>query len=199
VVQLTHHPATFLGSAWSPDGRLIAFMRQADPEGTGIYVISPLGGAERKVANITAYGDFAPLGVSWSPDGKWLAYSKAKSAAKKADSSAEHFSIHLVNVETAEERVVPDPSGDCANTWQAAFSPDGKYIASVCVFTNGVATIYVQSPDGTQARDLKDVRSSEGFAGIAWASDSQSLVYCSDQHLWRVPRRSCSSRRMRSP
>jgi len=43
VLQLTHHPAIFLVSAWWPDGRLIAFMRQADPEGTGIYVISPLG------------------------------------------------------------------------------------------------------------------------------------------------------------
>ena len=30
-------------------------------------------------------------------------------------------------------------------------------------------------------------RSSEGFSGIAWAGDSESLLYCSDQHLWRVP------------
>ncbi len=187
VVQLTHHPATFLASAWSPDGRLIAFMRQADPEGTGIYLISPLGGAERKLASITAYGGWDPIALSWSPDGKWLAFSKGNSGAKKVDSSADHFSIHLVNVETTEERVVPDPSGDCANTWQPFFSPDGKYIASVCVFTDGVATIYVQSPDGKQARELKDVRSSEGFSGIAWAQDSQSLLYCSDQHLWRVP------------
>ncbi len=128
VVQLTHHPAIFLGSSWSPDGRLIAIMRQTtDPEGTGIFLISPLGGAERKVASITAYNDWAPQGVRWSPDGKWLAFSKGNSAAKKADSSTEHFSVHLVNVETTEERVVPDPSADCANTWQPAFSPDGKY------------------------------------------------------------------------
>ncbi len=157
VVQLTHHPAIFLGSAWSPDGRLIAFMRLAHPEGAGIYVISPLGGAERKVASTTPYRILEALGVSWSADGKWLAFSKVNSLAKKAGSSADHFSIHLVNVETTEERVVPDPSGDCANTWQPAFSPDGKYIASVCVFTDGVATIYVQTPDGKQARELKDV------------------------------------------
>jgi Tol biopolymer transport system component/DNA-binding winged helix-turn-helix (wHTH) protein len=187
VVQLTHHPAIFLVSAWSPDGRLIAFMRQADPESTGIYLISPLGGAERKVASITAYGGWEPLGVSWSPDGKWLAFSKGNSLAKKAGSSADHFSIHLVNVETSEERLLPDPSNDCGNTWQPAFSPDGKYLASVCVLAEGVAKIYLQTPDGKQARELKDARSSEGFAGIAWAEDSQSLLYCSDQHLWRIP------------
>ncbi len=187
ALQLTHHPATFLGSAWSPDGRLIAFMRQADPEGTGIFVISPLGGAERRVADITPLAEWAPLGVSWSADGKWLAFSKANPLANKAGPSAEHFSIHLVNVETGEERQLPDPSKDCGNTWQPSFSPDGKYLASVCVFAGGVAKIYLQDSDGTQARELEDARSSEGFAGIAWAEDSQSLLYSADQHLWRIP------------
>jgi len=186
VMQLTHHPAVFLGSAWSPDGRFIAFMRQAEPDASGIYVISPLGGAERKVASITPYGSWEPLGVSWSPDGKWLAFSKANSLAKNGGSSSAHFSIHQVNVETSEERVMPEPSGDCANTWQAAYSPDGKYLASVCVLTDGVAKVYVQNPDGSQARELEDARSSEGFSGLAWAQDSKSLLYCSDQHLWRV-------------
>ena len=186
VVQLTHHPAVFLVSSWSPDGRLIAFMRQADPEGTGIYVISPLGGAERKLAGITAYNGFEPLGVSWSADGKWLAFSKVNSLANRAGSSLGHFSIHLVNVETSEERLLPDPSNDCQNIWQPAFSPDGKYLASVCVLAEGVAKVYLQTPHGKQARLLKDARSSEGFIGLAWAEDSQSLLYCSAHHLWRV-------------
>jgi Tol biopolymer transport system component/DNA-binding winged helix-turn-helix (wHTH) protein len=187
VLQLTHHPAVFLGSSWSPDGRFIAFMRQAEPDATGIFVISPLGGAERKLAGITAYGSWEPQGVRWSPDSKWLAFSKRNSLARKSDASPEHFSIHLVNVETDEERVLSDPSNDCENIWQPAFSPDGKYIASVCVLNDGVATIYVQTPDGGHARELKDTRSSEGFAGVAWSADGQSLLYSSDQHLWRVP------------
>jgi len=187
VVQLTHHPATFLGASWSPDGRSIAFMRQAEPDASGIYLISALGGAERKLANITPYGSWEPIAVNWSPDGKWLAFPKGSSPAKRTDSSPEHFSIHLVNVESAEERVLPDPSQDCVNTWQPAFSADGNYLASVCVLTEGVAKIYVQTLDGKQAHAVADATSSEGFSGLAWAADSRSLLYSSDRHLWRVP------------
>ena len=182
IVQLTHHPATFLVPAWSPDGRYIAFMRQAEPDHSGIYLISSLGGSERKLSTITPYGSWEPMGLNWSPDGKWVAFPKAK-----ADSSPTHFSIHLVNVETTEERVVPDPSHHCANTWQPAFSPDGKHLASACLVTEGLAKIYVQTLDGKEASEVADATSSEGFSGIAWSTDGRSLLYSSDQILWRVP------------
>jgi Tol biopolymer transport system component/DNA-binding winged helix-turn-helix (wHTH) protein len=186
VVQLTHHPATFLGSAWSPDGRFIAFMRyvDGDPGASGIYIISALGGSERRLANITPYGSWEPIDVSWSADGKWLAFAKGSSLAKK-DSSPEHFSTHLVNVETTEERDLPDPSHDCVNVWGPTFSPDGKYLASTCVLTAGVAKIYVQTPDGKNAREVARAWASD-FSGLAWAADSQSLLYTTDHHLWRV-------------
>jgi Tol biopolymer transport system component/DNA-binding winged helix-turn-helix (wHTH) protein len=188
VLQLTHHPATFLVPAWSPDGRFIAFMRQAEPDATGIYLISPLGGTERKLAGFNPYyGGWDPIALSWSADGKWLAFAKASSPNSSTDSSPEHFNIHLVNVETTEERMLPSPAKDCVHTWQPSFSPDGRYLASVCVLGEGVAKIYVQNPDGKQAREVSGARSSEGFAGITWTADNKSLLYSSDQHLWRVP------------
>jgi Periplasmic component of the Tol biopolymer transport system len=187
AVQLTHHPATFLVSAWSPDGRFIAFMRQAEPEATGVYLISSLGGAERKLADTTPFDGWDPIALNWSADGKWVAFSKANSAAGKTGSSPEHFSIHLVNAETTEQLVLPDPSPDCVHVWQPAFSPDGKYIASVCVLTGGVAKIYVQTKDGKQSHEVAGARALENFAGIAWATDSRSLVYSADMHLWRIP------------
>jgi Tol biopolymer transport system component/DNA-binding winged helix-turn-helix (wHTH) protein len=187
TVQLTHHRATFLASAWSPDGQFIAFMRQAEPDASGIYVITPLGGTERKVAAITQYLNYDPIGLSWSPDSKWVAFAKADSPDKNPDPGTEHYRIHVVNIETSEDHILPAPSPECVHAWQPAFSPDGKYLAAACVLNwAGVGKIYVQTPDGKQAREVAGARSSGGFAGIDWTVDSKSLIYSADQHLWRI-------------
>jgi Tol biopolymer transport system component len=187
VVQLTHHPARFLASAWSPDGRFIAFKREAEPNASGIYLISALGGAERKLATITHFGGPERIAVAWSPDSKGVAFSEAGSPDRETASSPEHYKIHLVNVETYEERTLPDPAPDCVETLHPAFSPDGQYLASMCALTEGVFKIYLQSQEGTQPREVTRVRSSEGFADLTWAADGHSILYAAGHHLWRVP------------
>jgi Tol biopolymer transport system component len=62
--------------AWSPDGRSIAFVRTKGDK-LDVLLISPFGGPERKVAEITAgttTGIFSWAGpyLSWSPDSKYL-------------------------------------------------------------------------------------------------------------------------------
>jgi len=186
VVKLTNHPAAFLAAAWSPDGRFIAFKREAEPEASGVYFISALGGTERKLAEIRPYGGPERIAVAWSSDSKWVAFSKADSRDKEV-SSSEHYSLHLVNVDTYEERKLPDPASDCVETLHPSFSPNGKYLASMCAPTEGVFRIYVHDADGTKPREVISFKSSEGFADLSWSADSQSLIYAAGHQLWRLP------------
>jgi Tol biopolymer transport system component/DNA-binding winged helix-turn-helix (wHTH) protein len=193
AVRLTHSPAIYLAAAWSPDGRFIAFARRGmNDSDTGVYILPVLGGSERKLGDGPNGLDYALYLVSWSPDGKWLAYSKEDAPSARADNSPEHSHIHLLNVETAEQRVLPDPSPDCAQSLEPAFSPDGRYLASVCKLSEGVNKIYVQPPEGGRAREVALINAPGSWPGgslegLAWAADNQSLFYSSEGRLWRVP------------
>ncbi len=99
---------------WSPDGRTIAFLRCGD-SATDIYLIPPLGGAERKVAQ--GYFDT----ISWSPDSRFLAVSEGSSTL---DSS----SLYLIAVENGKKvRLTTSPA---VKRWDEhpVFSPDGRLL-----------------------------------------------------------------------
>jgi Tol biopolymer transport system component/DNA-binding winged helix-turn-helix (wHTH) protein len=193
AVQLTYRPATYVIPAWSPDGRFIAFGRRGkEDRDTGIYLVPALGGSERKLADAAHRRNHVAYFLSWSPDGRWLAFSKEDaSLAIGEHTSPEKVLIHLLDVETGEQRVLPNPFPDCALNLEPAFSPDGKYMAAVCMLTDGVNRIYIQAREGGQAREVVLVKGSSGFLGgslegLAWAADSESLLYGSLGHLWRV-------------
>src|SRR5262249_40647254 len=54
--RLTPHPAEFPpGPAWSPDGHQIAFARAGVSDDRGIFVVSEMGGRERKIRSIAPW------------------------------------------------------------------------------------------------------------------------------------------------
>ena len=72
-LRLTSDPATESSPAWSPDGRSIAFIRR-QRQGSAVFLIPPIGGAERKLADIAIRGrPSADRLLGWSPDGRTLA------------------------------------------------------------------------------------------------------------------------------
>ena len=72
--QLTSDPANDYSPSWSPDGRTIAFLRRGPAGGKSeLWRIAPLGGLERKVAEIQPrLASFRPASLAWCPDSTCL-------------------------------------------------------------------------------------------------------------------------------
>jgi len=164
-LRLTSHPASERCPQWAPDGRQIAFIRSG-----GIFVISPLGGAERRIV------DTDGSCLAWSPDGKRLAY-------------GDHGTLFLYSLETGEKRATA--SGLVADaTFGVSFSPDSQFLAFTRqVSLNGASSIYVVETAGGQPRQLP--AASQFVYGLAWTRDSKELVFSMDRgngsELWRMP------------
>jgi len=163
TLRLTTHPSLLISPAWSPDGRQIAFHRISAEE-TGLYVVSALGGPERKLKATSAV-DWNTQ-ISWSPDAKYIAY--ADFAAPDNQSR-----IFLLSPDTTESKPIPHLE-ECQAEFHPAFSTHSQKLAYGCYLRSGGFGLYsMVVPDG-HARLIKTF---SGFLnGIAWTGGGDRLV-----------------------
>jgi dipeptidyl aminopeptidase/acylaminoacyl peptidase len=160
--QLTSGPHDS-GAQWSPDGKLLAFLRATEKEGKPeppqIYLLSMEGGEARPLTEMPK-GTGGPV---WSPDGRSLAFTSptlAKDFEKKKDDAAPESDVRVITRaeyrENGEGYVDPD-------------RPDHIWIVDV-----------PRAPDGSQkARQVTSGAFSEG--GITWSHDGSKLYFTSDR------------------
>jgi Tol biopolymer transport system component len=163
ALRLTRDAAPDGSPAWSPDGRQIAFVRQGS-----VFLISPLGGPERKLAEMQARD------IAWTPDSKSLAASCEVEG---------NIRIVLLSTETGKIRYLTSPPerrysfGDL----YLAISPDGLKLAFARFPEGGTAELWLTPMAGGEPRRLTET--GPVIFGIAWSSDGQKLVY-SDGNPW---------------
>jgi eukaryotic-like serine/threonine-protein kinase len=153
-LRLTTHAAHETAPAWSPDGRYIAFLRDPGPKGA-VYLISPLGGPERKITDTTGHS------VCWSPDSASLGVSHETSG------------LSLVSLASGEShQLISAPQGwvddDCT------FSDNGKYLAFVRWSSSFLGSIYVSCATGVNARRI--TAEDHWIDGLAWIPGSRELL-----------------------
>jgi len=175
LLRLTHHPAKWMSAAWSPDGSTIAFVRESD-EGSGIFAVPALGGAERTIVPGGVAFGFAQ--ISWSPNGRQLAYSAY---------SPDRPQINIVSLDTGNTHPL-SPAPDCLEAVDPAFSPDGGQLALICITSSAVYTIYVLPLPSGPARAVATMMGEPH--GLAWSADGRGLILSNDPgyggELWHL-------------
>jgi Tol biopolymer transport system component len=153
-----------------------------------------LGGAARKLA-VIPYNYYPSTGLSWSPDAKLIAFSEPAPQAS--------WSISILDMATQQKRRLGHPDPSCHESWIPAFSPDGSFLAFVCMVSEGVNDVFVEPVSGGAARRVAHVNGE--ILGIAWSGDGKSLVFAVFGNLMRVsvaggePQRLLSGRDVETP
>ena len=170
-LRLTSDPSPEGFPKWSPDGRSIAFCRDG-----AILLVSPLGGAPRKVTDTTSFR------FAWTPDAKSIAFSEG--------TWPQYGGLILINLETGERRKITDPPSAGGGDEYFDFSADGRRLAFVRrPSLVGAGELFIQPLAGGPSKRI-------GVPGnflydVVWAPDGMSVIGTIEAggitSLWRLP------------
>jgi Tol biopolymer transport system component/predicted Ser/Thr protein kinase len=180
AVRLTTDPAEDHAPAWSPDGSRLAFLRD-----NAIYLISALGGVERKLLQFS-HGSLRVTPLSWSPDGRFLAFSGTEDASAPA--------IWIASTESGEHHRASTPPKGYYWDISPAFSPDGRKLAFVRArdtYSRAVILQDVDSDGTTQGGQREATNYDMALEDLTWEADGRGLILTAKQGLehyglWRL-------------
>jgi serine/threonine-protein kinase len=175
VKQLDRGPfsrLTFSGQdrrpAWSPDGRVVAFIRDSLTGSTVYQRVTDGSEPDRPLARL----DRQVQEVAWSPDGRWLVLRTDNGARGAGD---------IVGVRTSGDTTpVPLVSSDFTEL-HPSVSPDGRWLAYTSD-ESGANEVYVRPfPSATGGRWQV---SNSGGSEPVWSPDGRELYFLNGaQHL----------------
>lgn len=186
ALRLTTSKDVDYSPAWSPDGEWIAFCRGNDSGQGAIWIVPALGGAERKIADISAPGSPGDRALSWTPDSKKLVVAAAFTAG-------EHRGLRLVDVNTDASKPIARPTGSEEDMYPAV-SPDGKFVAFTQDTGRGISRIMVVPVGGGSPQPIAAPSQQVYNARPGWTPDGRHIVFVSnvggESHAWLAPFRS---------
>ena len=174
--RLTNHPNKDVSPVWSPDGRWIAFLRQASPERALLLLISPIGGREKQLGEIrNPWSGWTQRSLAWSPDSQWV-------VGPSGGLAGEPYGLHAFSLESGEKQRLTTSSGFQFGDLTPAVSPDGKTLVFARFTASMVSELYLLSlsknltPIGAPVRLTFENRRT---MAPTWSLDGSQIVFVS--------------------
>ena len=115
---------------WSPDGKMLAFVRRSEGDTSAICLVSSSGGKVRTLVRRTASGgkSYAYIGgISWSPEGSKIAWGQTGSGAGDSQISR-LMTVDVATGSTTELLAKENGFGAIDAGWSPCWSPDGERV-----------------------------------------------------------------------
>jgi len=172
--------------AWSPDGKQIAFLSDAETgDQSQLYVSDIKSGAARKLTSLI--GSLAD--PAWSPDGKSIAFLFTENAPRANPLMPMAPETGVIAAKVYEQRltVVDIASGKVRQlsppdmyVYEYDWSPDGKNFAVIAAHGAGdanwyVAQLYTLAAQGGELRPIYKPRLQ--IAAPRWSPDGKSIAF----------------------
>jgi Tol biopolymer transport system component len=186
-LRLTTDPRNDYNPVWSPDGRWIAFLRgespRQQPGKSELRLIPPLGGPERKLAEIRIRGLFvSPPYLAWCRDSTCLVVTDSPGKGKPD-------ALFIVSLETGEKRPLTNPQPPVLSDSSPAVSPDGRWLVFHRRVSGAIGELY-KLPLGKGLTAGGEPRrltlATLNAMHPTWMPDGKQILFSASGSLWRL-------------
>jgi eukaryotic-like serine/threonine-protein kinase len=186
-LRLTTDPSNDYNPVWSPDDRWIAYLRSQPEAGTSeLRLIPPLGGPERKLAEIRVRGGTfeTPSYLTWCPNSNCVVVTDSPSEGTPD-------ALFVISLETGEKRQLTHPQPAEGSDTNPAISPDGGWLVfrrQAALYSGELYRLSLGKDVTAMGEPQRLTRAALDATYPTWMPDSKEILFSVGyrEGLWRL-------------